>query len=109
MGGNTIVLLYVDMSHLAHPHILQSPTKLYLILDYIRGGELFTRLDLADHHELPDRDVIFYAAEMVCAIEHLHAMDIIYRDLKVSAHVRVWWGWDGMGWGGVLIDHVVCR
>ena len=71
-----------------HPFIVnlrfafQSETKLYLVLDFISGGELFTRLNNSKDNALPIKDCRFYAAEIVLAIEHLHKLNIIYRDLK---------------------------
>jgi len=49
-------------------------------LDYVPGGELFSRLDR--EIELPEKEACFYAAEVVLALEHLHSLDFIYRDLK---------------------------
>jgi len=71
---------------IAHPfivnlrHAFQTDSKLYLILDYVPGGELFSRLDR--EIELPEKEACFYAAEVVLALEHLHSLDFIYRDLK---------------------------
>lgn len=71
-----------------HPFIVnlryafQTPSKLYLVLDFIGGGELFNRLNASKDHALSVREARFYAAEMVLALEHLHANDIVYRDLK---------------------------
>eukprot|EP00474_Spongospora_subterranea_P004061 CRZ04519.1 hypothetical protein [Spongospora subterranea] len=70
----------------SHPFIVhlryafQTPQKLYLILDYIPGGELFSRLN-AENFFLESM-AVFYSAEIVCALSHLHTQDIIYRDLK---------------------------
>eukprot|EP00808_Paulinella_micropora_P008078 g72365.t1 len=61
-------------------YAFQTPSKLYLILDYVPGGELFTRLD--EEVEFSEQVAAFYAAEVVLALEHLHALNIIYRDLK---------------------------
>ncbi|XP_025091698.1 ribosomal protein S6 kinase beta-2-like isoform X2 [Pomacea canaliculata] len=69
-----------------HPFIVelkyafQTDGKLYLILEYLPGGELFTRLETEGM--LMEDDACFYIAEIVLAIEHLHAQGIIYRDLK---------------------------
>ncbi|KAI9737114.1 MAG: serine/threonine protein kinase psk1 [Cirrosporium novae-zelandiae] len=70
-----------------HPFVVklyyafQDCEKLYLILEYAQGGELFTHLAL-EKMFLED-DAAFYMAEMVLALEHLHhTVGVIYRDLK---------------------------
>jgi serine/threonine protein kinase len=69
-----------------HPFIVslkyafQTEQKLYLIMDYIPGGELFSRLN-AENYFL-ESQAAFYAAEIVLVFEHLHNIDTIYRDLK---------------------------
>jgi serum/glucocorticoid-regulated kinase 2 len=69
-----------------HPFIMklhfafQSSDKLYLVLDYCPGGELF--FHLSRYRRFPERVARFYTAELVLAIDHLHSKGIIYRDLK---------------------------
>jgi p90 ribosomal S6 kinase len=71
-----------------HPFIVtlhyafQTEGKLYLILDFVRGGDLFTRL--TNEVMFTETDVRIYLAEICLALEHLHSLGIIYRDLKVS-------------------------
>ena len=69
-------------------YAFQTPSKLYLVLDYIGGGELFNRLNASKDHALSVKEARFYAAEMVLALEHLHANNIVYRDLKPSVAGR---------------------
>ena len=57
-------------------YAFQSPTKLFLVMDYVSGGELFSRLQ--DKY-LNEEEARFYAAETLLALEHLHKLDIIYR------------------------------
>ena len=68
--------------------------KLYLLLEYIPGGELFT------HHrkagKFPNDVSKFYSAEVLLTFEYLHSKDIVYRDLKpenllldVEGHIKL--------------------
>ncbi|XP_022216673.2 ribosomal protein S6 kinase 2 beta [Drosophila obscura] len=61
-------------------YAFQTPGKLYLILDFLRGGDLFTRL--SKEVMFTEEDVKFYLAELALAMNHLHTLGIIYRDLK---------------------------
>lgn len=70
-----------------HPFVVklfyafQDHEKLYLILEYAQGGELFTHL--AMERMFTEEVAAFYMAEMVLALEHLHHnVRVIYRDLK---------------------------
>lgn len=58
----------------------QTPTDLYLVTDYMSGGELFWHLQKEGWFK-EDR-AKFYIAELILALEHLHNHDIVYRDLK---------------------------
>lgn len=58
----------------------QDDTNLYMLLEYVVGGELFTHLRRAGR--FTNDMTRFYASEIVLAIEYLHSKDIIYRDLK---------------------------
>lgn len=69
-----------------HPFIVrlhyafQTEGKLYLILDFLRGGDLFSRL--SKELMFTEEDVKFYLAELALALDHIHKLGIIYRDLK---------------------------
>ncbi|KAI5295571.1 serine/threonine protein kinase psk1, partial [Ascosphaera atra] len=70
-----------------HPFVVklfyafQDHEKLYLILEYAQGGELFHHLEM--EKMFPEDVASFYMAEMVLALEHLHRnVGVIYRDLK---------------------------
>lgn len=52
-------------------------TKLYLVMDYVNGGDLFTHLQNLRRFSLDQARL--YAAEMVLAFEHLHSLDVVYR------------------------------
>ncbi|KAL1770400.1 ribosomal protein S6 kinase alpha-2 [Sigmodon hispidus] len=74
------------LAEVSHPFIVklhyafQTEGKLYLILDFLRGGDLFTRL--SKEVMFTEEDVKFYLAELALALDHLHGLGIIYRDLK---------------------------
>jgi len=55
----------------------QSPEKLYLVLAFVNGGELFHHLQKEGRFSVERSR--FYAAELLCALECLHGLDVIYR------------------------------
>nr|XP_020856045.1 ribosomal protein S6 kinase alpha-5 isoform X2 [Phascolarctos cinereus] len=63
-------------------YAFQTETKLHLILDYINGGELFTHL--SQRERFTENEVQIYIGEIVLALEHLHKLGIIYRDIKLE-------------------------
>lgn len=88
------------LEKITHPFIVklhyafQTPRKLYLVMDFLPGGELFTTLRKQGRFDEPR--TIFYAAEILLAIECLHSHNIIYRDLKpenvlldAEGHIRI--------------------
>ncbi|KAA8567438.1 hypothetical protein MFRU_040g00410 [Monilinia fructicola] len=58
----------------------QTPTDLYLVTDYMSGGELFWHLQKEGRFD--EKRAKFYIAELILALQHLHKHDIVYRDLK---------------------------
>lgn len=58
----------------------QSPEKLYFVLAFVNGGELFHHLQKEQRFDI--NRARFYAAELLCALECLHGFNVIYRDLK---------------------------
>lgn len=58
----------------------QTPTDLYLVTDFMSGGELFWHLQKEGRFK-EDR-AKFYIAELILALKHLHDHNIVYRDLK---------------------------
>ena len=69
-----------------HPFIVklkyafQNPQKLYLVMDYCPGGELFFHIQRVERFN--EEAVKFYGAQLVLALEHLHLNNIIYREKK---------------------------
>ena len=58
----------------------QTDDKLYMVMDYVPGGELFYHLKQSRRFTEPRTR--FYAAEILLALECLHSHGFIYRDLK---------------------------
>ncbi|TGZ58632.1 hypothetical protein CRM22_009536 [Opisthorchis felineus] len=75
-------------------YAFQTPGKLYLVLEFLAGGELFMQLE--KEGVFMEDKASFYLAEITLAIGHLHSMGIIYRDLKpenvlldIEGHVKL--------------------
>jgi serine/threonine protein kinase len=88
------------LAEIDHPFLtalrfaFQDEQHLYLVMDFVHGGELFYHLGIAN--KFPQEQVQFYAAEIYVAIAHLHSLNIVYRDLKPenllldrNGHIRV--------------------
>jgi len=74
------------LSTIEHPFIVnlistfQDEKRLFLLLEFINGGELFSHL--RTEGRLPDPECRIIASQIVLAFAYLHGKDIIYRDLK---------------------------
>jgi len=74
------------LAALSHPFIVtlagtfQDARYLYMVLEYVVGGEFFTHLRNAQR--LDNNNAKFYAAQVSLIFEYLHSQDFIYRDLK---------------------------
>uniref|UniRef100_A0A0R3RMC0 Protein kinase domain-containing protein n=1 Tax=Elaeophora elaphi TaxID=1147741 RepID=A0A0R3RMC0_9BILA len=74
------------LASLRHPFIVKmysskcDERNLYILFEYIPGGELFSYLRNAQR--FPDITARFYACEVILALEYLHSKNIAYRDLK---------------------------
>ncbi|XP_076349329.1 cAMP-dependent protein kinase catalytic subunit 3-like isoform X5 [Tachypleus tridentatus] len=74
------------LKQVVHPFIIDmlwtnhDDTSLYMLFEYVCGGELFTYLRNAGRFS--STTGAFYAAEIVLALEYLHKQQVVYRDLK---------------------------
>lgn len=57
------------------------------VLELCSGGELFTQLQQYGHFDEPL--VIFYTAELLCALHYMHTHHIIHRDIKVTDYILI--------------------
>lgn len=68
-------------------HSFQSEDHLYLCMEYCSGGEFFRALQTRPNKCVEEPDARFYAAEVTAALEYLHLMGFIYRDLKPESEL----------------------
>ncbi len=68
------------VSHFIRRYAFQTEDKLYMVMDYVRGGELYQHLKKFKFFD-PQR-VRLFAAEILLALSYLHDMHFVYRDLK---------------------------
>lgn len=71
-----------------HPFIInleyafQTKDNLYLITEFMQGGELFYHL--RNHGKFSEDEARFYICEILLALNHIHKTKCIYRDLKLE-------------------------
>jgi serum/glucocorticoid-regulated kinase 3 len=76
------------LSCINHPFIIQlhsafqTEKKLFLVLDYCAGGDLF--FHLSRMQKFPEKISQLYVAEIALALDHLHLNHILFRDLKLE-------------------------
>ncbi|PGG99664.1 AGC/PKA protein kinase [Blastomyces parvus] len=74
------------LQRVKHPFLItlwgtfQDAKNLYMVMDFVEGGELFSLLRKSQR--FPNPVAKFYAAEVTLALEYLHDNHIVYRDLK---------------------------
>jgi protein kinase A len=74
----------------------QDSKSIYMLLELINGGEMFTHIQKQKRRKLSIDVTRFFAAETVLAFEYMHNLHIIFRDLKPenmlissSGHIKV--------------------
>ena len=81
----------IILSNLRHPFIValhyafQTRTKLYMVMDYVPGGDFFSVLHR--NGVLGEERSILYIAEVVLALEHLHSRGIVYRCVAARSSI----------------------
>uniref|UniRef100_A0A1I8FFM1 G protein-coupled receptor kinase n=1 Tax=Macrostomum lignano TaxID=282301 RepID=A0A1I8FFM1_9PLAT len=62
-------------------YAFQTNEKLCFILDLMNGGDDL-HYHLSQHGVFAEKEVKFYAAEVILGLEHMHSRFVVYRDLK---------------------------
>lgn len=76
------------LQHINHPFLVgleyafQTPEKLYFVMEFMQGGELFQHL--RTQKRFSESQAKFYAACITLGLGHLHNKNYIYRDLKLE-------------------------
>ena len=60
--------------------VIETPQKIYLIMEYCEGGELFDYIVKKQH--LTEKQSCIFFHEIIDALEYLHSLNIVHRDLK---------------------------
>jgi hypothetical protein len=68
------------LSHLVTTY--QDKKFIYMVLDFIKGGELYSKMHSNTRDGIDEMNVKFYASGMLEALSHMHRSHILYRDLK---------------------------
>lgn len=74
-------------------HTFQTENNLYFVMTFCSGGEFFRALQTLPQKSLMENDAKFYAAEVICALEYLHLLGYIYRDLKPESTIFILSTW----------------
>ena len=61
-------------------YAFQDDKSLYLVMDYYCGGDLLTLLSKDDR--LPEEMAMFYTSEIIVAVNSIHKLGYVHRDLK---------------------------
>ena len=69
-------------------YAFQDPSYVYLAMEYVPGGDFRTLLN--NSGVLKEEHARFYISEMFAAVNELHKLGYIHRDLKPEVSMKAW-------------------
>ncbi|XP_059310430.1 CBL-interacting serine/threonine-protein kinase 3-like isoform X2 [Lycium ferocissimum] len=88
------------MKLIRHPHVVQlyevlaSKTKIFIVLEFVTGGELFDKI--VNHGRMHEKEARKYFHQLINAVDYCHSRGVYHRDLKpenlllhASGHLKV--------------------
>lgn len=88
-GAETLVRREIEIqTHLEHPNVLKmygyfyDEVKIYLILEYAPGGEMYKDLVKQPKRRYEEARAADYVRQLTSALQYLHRNDVIHRDIK---------------------------
>lgn len=80
-----LILGHPDANHDWMPRLhcsFQDEDHLYLVMEYASGGDLYSVLDRKENLILTEDEARFYIAEIILAVDSLHQLGYVHRDIK---------------------------
>ncbi|XP_028798257.1 CBL-interacting protein kinase 32-like [Neltuma alba] len=74
------------MKLIKHPHVVRlyevmgSKTKIYIVLEFVTGGELFDKI--VNHGRMKESEARRYFQQLINAVDYCHSRGVYHRDLK---------------------------
>ena len=75
------------MKLIQHPNVVRlyevmgSKTKIYIVLEFVTGGELFDKI--VNHGRMSENEARRYFQQLINAVDYCHSRGVFHRDLKV--------------------------
>ncbi|CAD8138137.1 unnamed protein product [Paramecium octaurelia] len=68
------------LKQVRHPNLVQLYEQLFLVMEYVNGGELFEYI--VQNQRIKDVEAIRFYSQLISGIEYLHKLHVVHRDLK---------------------------
>eukprot|EP01137_Pigoraptor_chileana_P018351 Opistho-2@77687 len=77
------ILRHVRHSNIARLYeIINTPQRVFLVMEYVSGGELFDYI--VNNGACTEREARGYFRDLLSAVDYLHSVGIVHRDLKLE-------------------------